>query len=95
MKEYEVTFKIKIDDKCKELYPNYLSNEHRYYKITEMCNYYQTECPQYEDQSVGFIESIVHSIATPKTIPDPLNGKDSNVYDRWGYEIKLIKLKQK
>lgn len=94
MKEYEVKFKIKIDDKCKELYPNFLSNVVRYYRITEMCNYYETKCPGYENQSVGFIESIVHSVATPGALPDE-KGELIDFYKRHGYQIKLIELKRK
>jgi len=84
MEEVTVTFKIKIKKGLEDLYPNYLSNEMRYYKVKEMCNFYNTPAPGREDESAGFIESVVASMQTPK---------EEGFFDKYGYEVKLIKTK--
>jgi hypothetical protein len=84
MIEATVTFKIKVKEGMEELYPNYLSNEFRYYKVKEMCNYYNTPVPGRENESEGFLESLIACIQTPS---------GPGFLYKSGYEIKLIKIK--
>jgi len=84
MKEATVTFRIKVKDGLEEIYPNYLSNEIRRYKVKEMCNYYNTPAPGMEEESEGFLEGIIASMQTPN---------DAGFLYKNGYEIKLIKIK--
>tara|TARA_R100001480_G_C4658608_1_gene171861 strand:- start:27 stop:281 length:255 start_codon:yes stop_codon:yes gene_type:complete len=84
MEEATVTFRIKVKKGMEDLYPNYLSNEMRHYKVKEMCNYYNTTAPGMEEESAGFLESLIASMQTPH---------DAGFLYKNGYEIKLIKIK--
>jgi hypothetical protein len=89
IEEAIVTFRIRIDstkgEKMKTLYPNYLSNELRYYKVKEMCDYYSVNVPDRESENTGFMDSIIAATETSKTEPD--------FFEKYGYEIKLLTIK--